>query len=142
MEERGYGSGQPQLDVETPGYEFRYRYNIPANLVNRVCTCDRINYVTMKVSWACGTCGKPPVHFLYKCKSCDEVFIRDFSWPWWCSLDPRCWNCIQEVTEACPKHGIVPIYKEKGAPLSLPLGLNPRKFTPEEMEGVFDFLDE
>ena len=139
MYERGYGSGQPQFDVETPGYEFRYRYNIPANLRSRVCTCDKIDYLNMKKPWACGKCGLPPVHFLFKCCKCDKVFIKDFSYPWWCGLDPHCWDCIQEIDSECSKHRIIPIYRERGAPLREPIGLNPKVFTPEDLEGLFDF---
>ena len=135
MEHNSYGSGQPQFDIETPGYEFRYRYNIPVEFRKRVCTCERINYKNMKTPWACGTCGKPPVHFLFRCIICEKIFIKYFDTATLCNRHPKCWDCINKEEHhcSCVRYGGVRVFE--------PLGLNPKEFTTEEMTGVFDFLE-
>jgi len=139
VNDRGYGSGQPQLDIETKGYEFRYRYNLTSDFRERVCTCEHIKYVTGK--WRCGNCGLVPVHYLYKCIDCGEIFIKDFSFPWFCSVCPTCYDCSKDIAAPCLLHGIIPLWREtysieNGAPLGEPLGLNPREITDEERAAI------
>ena len=145
--EKKFGSGQPQLDIETKGYEYRYKYGLPADFRDRVCTCERINYTTNPTSWACGNCGKPPVHHLNRCVDCSTVFIKDFSFPWFCTICPTCYECSKNIAAPCLDHDIIPLWRNKyttetGAPLGKPLGLNPRELTDEErniLEAEFTF---
>lgn len=143
--DKGYGSGQPQLDVKTKGYEFRYKYNIPAEFRSRVCTCEQMVYTTKgPAAYGC-ICGKPPVHALHKCVDCGEIFIKDFSFEWFCGVCPTCYNCSKDIAAPCLLHDIVPILRERfsvnnGAPLGKPKGLNPKRYTEEEMKDFsFDF---
>lgn len=135
---------EPQYKTKTKGYEFRYEFDMPVEFRKRVCTCEKMtyNFGGHYPTWFCSTCGKPPVHHLYKCFICDKVFIKDFSWPWYCMVDATCWDCSQDLAAPCLLHGLISMYKEKGYPLVEPLGLNPKVFTDEDMIGVLDFLDE
>lgn len=133
------GSGQPQLDTETKGYEHRYIYNLPADYRDRVCTCER--HKIKEYTWRCGNCNKPPVHFLYKCVDCSQLFLRDFSFPWFCSVCPTCYDCSKNIAAPCLLHNIIPLWRERysveiGAPLGEPLGLNPREITDEERASI------
>ena len=133
------GSGQPQLDVETKGYEFRYRYNIPADFRDRVCTCEK--YKIESYAWHCGNCKKPPVHNLYKCVDCGDLFLRDFNFPWFCSVCPTCYECSKNIAAPCLQHGVIPWLKERytidiGAPVGEPLGLNPKEITDDERNAI------
>ena len=136
-------SGQPQLDVKTKGYEHRYRYNIPAEYRTRVCMCERHKIVTN--SWRCGNCDLPPVHYLNKCVDCGKIFIKDFSFPWFCTVCPTCHECSKSIAAPCLLHGLIPLFREKfsietGAILGEPFGLNPKHYTEEEMADFsFDF---
>ena len=135
--------GRAQLWAKTQGYEFRYYYNILPAFKNRVCLCDVETYDFNDRShptWFCHTCKKPPLHFLNQCFVCGETFIKDFSWPYYCLLDPTCWNCSQDIAAPCLQHSVINMYKEKGYPLTPPMGLNPKFYTAQELDGsVFDW---
>lgn len=89
----------------------------------------------------CGGCRRPRPWFGHFCVGCGDFFIRDFADPRFCNLYPTCWNCLPELPWAsCPDHGprSDSIYYALVAP---PTGLNPRKFTPEELADADDFLE-
>lgn len=138
--EKKFGSGQPQLDIETKGFEYRYRYNIPTDYRDKVCTCERIKY-TNDADYRCGNCRKVPVHFLFKCVDCSKIFIRDFNFTWFCTVCPTCYECSKDIAAPCLLHGMIPLYREtysveNGAPLGKPLGLNPTELTDEERTAI------
>lgn len=126
--------------TRTKGLEYRYIYDIPVAYRDKLCTCEHIKYDTKSDRpWNC-VCGKVAIHHLHRCVKCDVIFIKDFDWPWWCIVDSQCWDCIQTMDKACERHGVIPLYRETGGPYRKPLGLNPKRYTEEEMSGFsFDF---
>lgn len=83
----------------------------------------------------CGGCGKPYPWFSHFCVGCGEFFIRDFFSPQFCSLYPTCWDCLPELPWSyCPAHGDNELRFREVMP---PAGLNPRKYTQEELDDVF-----
>ena len=86
----------------------------------------------------CGGCKKPRQWFGHFCAGCGDFFIRDFYDPRFCDYYPTCWDCLSELPWAhCPDH----FYANSiFAHLEVaPAGLNPTKFTQEELDNVFDF---
>lgn len=83
----------------------------------------------------CGGCRHPRSWFSHFCVSCGDFFIRDFYSPKFCDLYPVCWDCLPELPWAsCPDHGSKNTRFLKVVP---PVGLNPHKFTKEEIDDVF-----
>ena len=138
----------PQYETKHQDYEFRYRWDMPVQFRKRVCVCEvGIKYdfsgKSLYPYGCCARCGKPDLSTLLKCKTCGEVFIKDFSWPFECRspYHTTCWDCSQKLTELCTEHTRIPMYKD-GYPLREPLGLNPVKYTEEELDGsVFGWDD-
>lgn len=83
----------------------------------------------------CGGCNKPYPWFSHFCVGCGEFFIRDFFSPKFCELFPVCWNCLPELPWAyCPDHRTASDGAREVIP---PYGLNPVKYTQEEIDDVF-----
>lgn len=119
-------------------YTFRNYYDMPIEFQRRICNCDMFIF-GQPFNGMCKKCGKPPSWELYQCINCDTIFIRDFSWPWFCAVDPTCWDCCQSLDSPCSIHGMPRAFINKPLPISLPMGLNPKIFSQEDLDSVFDF---
>ena len=124
--------------------EHSRKYSLPYSIQHRVCMCEDPTWGKSPYSWVpyCGKCNKPMRWLVEKCRAedgCGEFYIRDFMHDGRC-IRPRCqlcWNCFQKLGKRCDhtyrglgwKHNII----------QPPAGLNPRKFSKEELENVFDF---
>lgn len=82
------------------------------------------------------SCGRTFPWFGHFCLGCGNYFLQDFHDKRYCAFWATCWDCTQLLPwEYCLDHGVKdPMFKEH-----LPTGANPRKFTDEELENVFDF---
>lgn len=117
---------------------------MPVNFRNRLCTCiGRTGYVTKKrddhgsIISVCDACGKPESYYMFRCASCENLFIHDFR-AYFCYKQPICWTCINENPVQCSNHNYCqPFWSPENwvAPV-LP---EPRVFTKEELADVFDF---
>lgn len=89
----------------------------------------------------CINCNKYVPWFFHKCVVCDEYFVRDFRDNRFCNFYPTCWEHTQELPwEYCADHSYN--YNRDDRELYVqypPVGLNPKNFSDEELEGVFDF---
>lgn len=84
---------------------------------------------------ACGGCGLTYSWFGYFCVGCGEFFIRDFHHPKFCPLFPTCWNCTPELPwDYCPDHHVRSVGSLEIVP---PVGVNPKKYSQEEIDDVF-----
>lgn len=83
----------------------------------------------------CAGCYKPYSWFSHFCVGCGNFFIRDFYSPKFCELFPVCWDCLPELSWAyCPDHRTANTGTREVVP---PVGLNPIKYTQEEIDDVF-----
>lgn len=84
----------------------------------------------------CATCLKPYRWYIRRCRTCEKWFIEDFRRPGTnCARHKKCWDCIEATEKPCcgqAQHPLGTIYFG-------PLGLNPKTFTSEELDDVFDF---
>lgn len=92
----------------------------------------------------CGDCDKPKVYNSHWCIQCGEFFIKDFIDTRFCSAFPFCWDCLDDVPwdEYCRDHALpahVEFSENGDTTIIPPVGLNPKVFTAEELENVFDF---
>lgn len=91
----------------------------------------------------CGDCDKPKVYNSHWCVSCGEFFIRDFIDTRFCPAYPHCFNCLDKLKwDFCPDHAMpshVEFAENGDTTILPPVGLNPKVFTAEELENVFDF---
>jgi len=91
---------------------------------------------------SCGTCRGVYLWFTHYCRGCGVFFIRDFYHPAFCDLYPVCWDCLPQLPWShCPDHSNA---TSRLSDLTVePIGLNPRKFTTEELQqagiNVFSF---
>lgn len=87
---------------------------------------------------ACNSCYGIPVWFTHYCVSCGGVFVEDFADARFCRLYPHCWDCLPKLSWAsCPDHGSNVLCGTSWEPK----GLNPRKYTEQEIADAFAFLD-
>lgn len=79
--------------------------------------------------------------FSHFCLSCGEFFIRDFVDTRFCAFYAHCWNCLPKLPwDYCADHyGLPP---EKKHTILSPLGMNPKKYTDEEIADAFAFLND
>ena len=93
---------------------------------------------------ACGNCDRILPWFLHQCVSCGDFFIRDFLSAKFCSLYPHCFDCLPRLSWAyCPDHAsyfATTFHGDVDAEYP-PTGINPRKYTEEELANAFDFGD-
>lgn len=131
-------------------WEYRSYWNIPIAFRDRIChgyrreeTAAHNGYSSVNGVPRCNTCRKPPFWSLHYCVSCGVLFIKDFSDSRFCNLYPHCFDCLPKLSWAyCPDHTpafLVPIFQIRTDPTEFaPIGLNPRKFTDEELADAFD----
>jgi len=124
--------------------------NIPTRYQNLLCygsiptNIDKhTNFTKVRGMVICGDCDKPKVYNSHWCINCGEFFIRDFIDTRFCSAYPHCWNCLGELRwDFCPDHALpnhVEWAENGDTTIIRPVGLNPKVFTAEELENVFDF---
>lgn len=110
--------------------------DIPSRFKHRVCTCgspvvDPFHKHPFIV-W-CQHCGKPLRWQLRICSSCSDLYIADFRDPKNCKYvrHQRCWPCLQSPgTNKCDDSCR---YRTEVLKIA-PVGLNPQKFTKEEID--------
>lgn len=116
---------------------------IPRSLQTKVCMCKESSGVmrgatkqTMRMQ-SCKDCRKPFRWYVRRCTECKSWFIHDFYFAAYeCARHTRCWTCIQETEPCADLLGKqVNTIRDFG-----PLGLNPRKFTREELDSAFDWV--
>ena len=125
---------------------------VPRLFRDRVCTCitddrgivnpskrpdvsNHVKRVTGRLN-VCDACLKPKRYHLRRCTKCRDWFIKDFKLYYYdCPRHTMCWDCIQ-VNEPC--ECMTPPFGPHKTDRT-PLGLNPKKYAPEELEDVFDF---
>ena len=116
------------------------KFAIPRTFQSKVCMCDE-GYLTShdpkhnKMNH-CVNCLKPFRWYLAYCRTCGDVYIRDFRAQFECARHPACWNCLQAANRTEPCCEVSQVWKDWQ--LFGPLGLNPKKFTAEETIGIFD----
>lgn len=129
-------------------------YNCPPIYRDRLCfsylfpSTLRHNYASDGAPWTlsssengrCLICRGLYYSNLYRCIFCDDIFIRDFYSPKFCMFLPNCYDCLPRLPWAfCPAH------TRQGFPSSLkeipPLGLNPKKYSKEELDS-FDIFED
>lgn len=118
---------------------------LPYSIRHRVCTCTDPTWGNSPYSWVhyCGKCNKPMRWLVEKCRAeggCGEYYIRDFIHEGRC-VRPRCqlcWDCFQKLGKRCDHTRRGPEWNHADI-IHPPAGLNPRKFSKEELENVFDF---
>lgn len=131
-------------------WEAREYWNIPLQYRDKVChgyrreeSKSHKGYTNRSGIPVCATCGKPPAHLIFYCFNCGELFIKDFRDTRFCALYPYCYDCLSELSWAfCPDHTVrltASFYKLMDNPTIIPpIGMNPRKFTEEELRDAFD----
>lgn len=87
------------------GVELVYRADsVPPSLTPIVCTCE----VTDTPGWhpldqvkplTCRKCRKMPRYLVRQCKSCYDLFAKDFEHPNYTNEFPLCWGCVTDPTE-------------------------------------------
>ena len=111
--------------------------NLPTNIDKHS------NFTKKRGIVICGDCDKPKVYTSHWCLNCGEFFIRDFVDTRFCSAYPHCWDCLGELNwDYCPDHAMpnhVEFAENGDTTITSPVGLNPKVFTVEELENVFDF---
>ena len=124
--------------------------NIPTRYQNLLCygniptNVDKhTTFTTKRGIIICGDCDKPKVYRTHWCVCCGDFFILDFIDTRFCSAYPKCWKCIDTYKwDYCPDHAspkFVDFAENGDTTILAPVGLNPREFTAEELENVFDF---
>lgn len=115
------------------------RDRIPYTHTHKMCKCPD--------SYAGGTENRN--HLLYHldcgkllrwqgmyCTVCKQYYIKDFRTSnSGCARHHKCWDCLQSTEECCElavRHGLPPYYE--------PIGVNPRKYTDEELSTVLTRL--
>lgn len=92
----------------------------------------------------CAECDKPKVYNSHWCVSCGEFFIRDFVDTRFCPAYPHCFNCLDKLRwDYCPDHALpnhVDWAENGDTTIVRPAGFNPRIYTREELDSVFDFI--
>jgi hypothetical protein len=85
------------------GETYWYWNTPPPQFQRFVCNCNEykpgFNHKLELPS--CRVCNKLPVHFIRKCDSCEELFLKDFHAPSFCTLNPKCWNCLDTTAPMC-----------------------------------------
>lgn len=122
--------------MPVPIEHYRKKYLIPANLQQRVCMCDEPGSVdhTKPLINSCATCGKPFRWYVRICTDCGIYFIKDFRRKQRdCVRHAKCWGCMN-TSAPCDCDKEQSTRQDFG-----PLGLNPKKFTREELKGTFSF---
>lgn len=129
-------------------YNMREYWDLPEDIREKVChgyrrleSKSHTGVTTVRGVPACGTCNKPFVHLVFPCLSCNRIFIKDFRDPRFCPMYPHCWDCLDKVEFPCCKEHALPIYRNDLSffPYLKPAGLNPKRFSPEELANAFDF---
>ena len=91
----------------------------------------------------CGDCDKPKVYNSHWCLNCGEFFIRDFVDTRFCPAYPHCFNCLDVLRwDYCPDHAMpqhVEWAENGDTTIIRPVGLNPKNYSREELDSVFDF---
>lgn len=83
----------------------------------------------------CRECRKLPAYYLRKCFNCTNFFIKDFFDSRYCRFIPFCWNCLPQLPwSSCPDHPDRINWDNQ-----LPLGVNPKTFTQEELDSFDPF---
>jgi hypothetical protein len=78
--------------------------------------------------------------FSHYCVRCGDFFLRDFYDPRFCAFYATCWDCLPQLPWAsCTDHYGYDPSNYKTAP---PVGLNPRKYSEQEIADAFSFLNE
>ena len=115
------------------------RYLVPYSYDQKICReyGDEGHKPGKKVNGLPGcSCGKTFSWFSHFCLMCGDFFLQDFHDKRYCTFYATCWDCTQKLPwEYCLDHGV----KDPWFTEHLPMGANPRKFTAEELENVFDF---
>lgn len=87
----------------------------------------------------CNGCGKPYSWFGYFCVLCGYFFIKDFAHPKFCFAYPTCWGCMPQLPWTyCTGHGFNNDVRSEWG-IVPPTGVNPKKYTAEDLTNVFDF---
>lgn len=114
---------------------------MPLEFRQQVCSCEVQGYITHDkypgMLATCTNCKKPESYYLFRCVSCESLFIHDFR-AFFCWREPRCWDCINENPIPCDGHMYCEYYwgTSQWIPPILP---KPQVFTQEELDNVFDF---
>jgi hypothetical protein len=113
---------------------YRKKYLIPKPLQGKVCMCDEPASTVGKEMNCCAKCLLPYRWYVRICTVCKQHFIKDFRRKAVdCVKHARCWDCTSTTAPCdCDKEETLRV--DFG-----PLGLNPRKFTREELKGTFSF---
>jgi len=83
----------------------------------------------------CRHCGGILFTSVWRCPSCDDIYIKDFVDSRWCLAFPLCWNCLTELSpQPCVPHGhdASRIVRNR-----TPLGLNPPPFEESELDDLW-----
>lgn len=88
----------------------------------------------------CGNCCGVVRWFFFKCVKCETYFVQDFRHPKFCNFYPTCWKDTQQLTwKYCTEHKADPDDFPLFRNIVLPKGLNPKEYSAEELDNVFDF---
>jgi hypothetical protein len=111
-------------------------YDIPATFKSKICLCDNPvvdPFHKHPILVWCQRCSKPLRWQLRICSSCKELYIADFRNPENCKYvqHQRCWTCLQnpdtkKCEDSCSYRTEVLVVP--------PVGLNPKKYTKEEID--------
>lgn len=116
---------------------------MPLEFRSQVCKCPAVGKTDSKtynhVIGICGTCKKPESYYLWRCVSCENLFLRDFV-SQFCVREPKCWDCSLDNPSDCSDkyHGYCEYYHPRNEWVA-PVLPKPRVFTAEELAGVLDF---
>jgi hypothetical protein len=122
------------------------KYDLPYRLSQQFHDCGE--YIPFPVTAykngppLCARCKKVVPWFFYKCVICDQYFIQDFRHPKFCAFYPTCWQHTLELPwEFCGEHRPHVLGGTRLNMIVEPIGLNPRKFSDEELANVFEGID-
>lgn len=78
--------------------------SVPKQLRGIVCTCDVTETEGWRPAWqvpplTCKKCRKMPRYLVRQCRTCREVFAKDFDHTNWTGEYPLCWEHVQNPTE-------------------------------------------
>lgn len=110
---------------------YRLTKLVPTKFQSRVCMCEEYHGVSSRYRRMnyCAKCQKPYRWYLRRCVGCKEWYIKDFRiWAKECPRHSKCWDCIQGNRCEC----LQAVDEPRPGDFS-PLGLNPKRFTSEEL---------
>lgn len=83
----------------------------------------------------CRHCGGILFTSIWRCPSCDDIYVKDFADPRWCLAYPLCHDCLEGIDPVpCTTHYDTPIGDRRTRPV---LGLNPPKYEESELDNLW-----